>query len=291
MTARRSLSPLFTWRSAICDSDLSPTQRHVALTLSLHMNERGGSCFPTHDQLKDETGLGRSTVITALKALEDAGWLNRQPGGGRRKGGNGQATEYAATVPLLDGSETVQETDKNRPAAGNNRPAAGHQDDMQGEEQGRNPLADAEASADTPPPIVKIDGRNLPLDALADACGIDPGSPRFIQVPVALNGRTHKTTGELLTPGITHLFWKEASRWANEHGEVERLLSLHGEPEQYAQALARGITRKAEVYRAKLNGATMSPSSLRDWWLDLERQPTGARQGGLTPDEIERFTG
>lgn len=52
--------------------------------------------------------------------------MNRRPGGGRRRGGNGQATEYTATVPLLDGIE-----DTNRPPTGQNRPAAGHQDDIQ----------------------------------------------------------------------------------------------------------------------------------------------------------------
>lgn len=139
MSEPRRLSPLFTWRSAIVESTLTSTQRHVALTLSLHMNERGGSCFPTHEQLQEETGLGRSTVIAALKALEEAGWLIRRPGGGRRRGGNGQATEYSATVPLLDGSETV-----NRPPGGQNRPAAGHQDDIQD-------ATDQEQSPPSPP--------------------------------------------------------------------------------------------------------------------------------------------
>jgi len=38
-------SPLFTWRSAIAESHLPPTTKLVAVMLSLHMNERGGSCF------------------------------------------------------------------------------------------------------------------------------------------------------------------------------------------------------------------------------------------------------
>ena len=44
--ARSSLSPLFTWRSALADSDLEPPTRHVGLAISLYMNERGGSAFP-----------------------------------------------------------------------------------------------------------------------------------------------------------------------------------------------------------------------------------------------------
>lgn len=69
------LSALFTWRSAICDSELPSTSRHVALTLSLHMSERGDSCFPSVRRLADETGLSRRTVQRHLKELVEAGWL------------------------------------------------------------------------------------------------------------------------------------------------------------------------------------------------------------------------
>lgn len=69
------LSPLFTWRSTIVDSDMPATHRHVALTLSLHMNERGSSCFPSQTTLSRETGLSERTVRRALNGLEAAGFL------------------------------------------------------------------------------------------------------------------------------------------------------------------------------------------------------------------------
>jgi hypothetical protein len=68
------LRPLFTWRSAIVESDLPPTARHVALTLALHMNERGGSCFPSQATLASETGLHPRTVKRSLQAGWSAGW-------------------------------------------------------------------------------------------------------------------------------------------------------------------------------------------------------------------------
>lgn len=98
----RKLSPLFTWRSAIADSELKPTLRHVALTLSLHMNERGGSAFPSLDTIAAESGRHRSTVCRSLLELERLGWLARVPGGGRKL-----TTTYTATVP----AETVAERD------------------------------------------------------------------------------------------------------------------------------------------------------------------------------------
>lgn len=70
------LSPLFTWRGAIADSGLPATTRHVALTLSLHMNERGGSAFPSHATLARESGLSDRAVGEHLRKLRDEGWLS-----------------------------------------------------------------------------------------------------------------------------------------------------------------------------------------------------------------------
>lgn len=107
----RELSPLFTWRSAIVDSGLPPTSRHVALTLSLHMNERGGSCFPSLETLTEETGLSKASVVTHLKVLEDCGWLTKEKGGGRRKDGRGISSTYTATIPELSSTLTVTPVD------------------------------------------------------------------------------------------------------------------------------------------------------------------------------------
>jgi hypothetical protein len=71
------LAPLFTWRSAITESGLKPVTRHVALTLSLHMNERGGSCWPSLATLAAETGLAVKTVREHMAALARTGWLER----------------------------------------------------------------------------------------------------------------------------------------------------------------------------------------------------------------------
>lgn len=94
MTA--TLSPLFTWRSAIVESELSRHARHVALTLTLHMNERGASCFPTLDELQHETSKGRATIIEALRELEAGGWLFVER---KERPGRGHKNHYTATFP------------------------------------------------------------------------------------------------------------------------------------------------------------------------------------------------
>lgn len=89
------LSPLFTWRSAITDSDLSPDTRHVALTLSLHMNERGDSCFPSLETLRQETGRRKASVILGLRELEARGWLRvKRP----KVTGRGRPNHYTAII-------------------------------------------------------------------------------------------------------------------------------------------------------------------------------------------------
>jgi hypothetical protein len=80
MTA--SLSPIFTWRTAIAKSDLPPTVRHVALTLSLYMNERGGSAWPSIATLAEDSGLSTRTIMRGIRALERGRYLlcERRPG-------------------------------------------------------------------------------------------------------------------------------------------------------------------------------------------------------------------
>lgn len=96
---RAMLSPLFTWRGAIADSSLPPNARLVALTLSLHMNERGGSAYPSVARLVSETGLSRRAVQRALRVLEESGYLQLVAGvgGGRSTRGCGITRTYVAT--------------------------------------------------------------------------------------------------------------------------------------------------------------------------------------------------
>ena len=94
----RTLKPLFGWRSAITESGLPSSTRHVALALSLHMNERGGSAFPGAVTLAKETGLNVSTVRERLNDLVEYGYLTLVEQGGRR-GERRRANVYEASIP------------------------------------------------------------------------------------------------------------------------------------------------------------------------------------------------
>lgn len=73
--SEHQIGQLFTWRSAIIHSDLPATTRHVLITLSLHMNEAGASCFPSTALLARQTGLSERVVCLHLGNAKEAGWL------------------------------------------------------------------------------------------------------------------------------------------------------------------------------------------------------------------------
>jgi len=103
------LKPLFSWRGAIAsaESPLKPTTRLVLLTLSLHMNEKGGSAWPSLPRLAEETGLLEKTVREHLHLAVRAGWLTRE----NRPGRTAVFTATLPPVPLpFDGRGKPAET-------------------------------------------------------------------------------------------------------------------------------------------------------------------------------------
>lgn len=107
---KRTIAPLFTWRSAISESCLKPVERHCLLALSLYMNERGGSAYPGSTRLAHDTGYHVVTVKKALQVATDAGWLHVVKKGGSPVGGLRKATEYVAHTPV-DITESDRESE------------------------------------------------------------------------------------------------------------------------------------------------------------------------------------
>lgn len=87
----------WTWRHAILRSGLPATTRHVLLTLSCFMNDVGGGCYPTQEQLAEATGLTDRAVRTHLEKAEELGWLGRTEHGFR--GQRWRNHEYFAKWP------------------------------------------------------------------------------------------------------------------------------------------------------------------------------------------------
>lgn len=66
----------FTYRDAIYASNLTSSQKLVALTISYHYNwKEGKPAFPSNKTLSKETSLSIATVVRAKKELVKLGWL------------------------------------------------------------------------------------------------------------------------------------------------------------------------------------------------------------------------
>ena len=85
------------WQRAIGDSDLPSTTKHVLQTISIHfMDENGGHCYPTVEQLMQKTSLSNRCVIDHLNLAVDKGWLKHTPYG---KGQAWRRWNYQAVFP------------------------------------------------------------------------------------------------------------------------------------------------------------------------------------------------
>lgn len=93
------LAPVITWRSALVDGVDCSTCKLVGLVLSLYMNERGGSAFPSVRTLAGDCSLSESTIREHLNGhLHSQGWLVLIKRGGL-KGDRRQANEWQASDP------------------------------------------------------------------------------------------------------------------------------------------------------------------------------------------------
>jgi DNA-binding transcriptional ArsR family regulator len=237
--------PLFTWRTCVASkhSGLEATTRHLALTISLHMNERGGSCFPSMDSMAEETGLHKATVIRHLRILEEAGWLSVKR---RNRPGRSDVNQYTALVPMAvaalvadEASERVAEDDpssgervaQDRGKGRTERPEFFSEGvSTLGAEQARTP-----EGASKPPALRKPRAPDPVWDAMVDACGLSGASP---------------------TPG-------ERGKW---NKAAKELRSAEATPDE--------IRRRAQTYRRRYPQTTLTPLALSNNWATLGVDPS-----------------
>lgn len=224
--------------------------------------------LPTVEAIADELGCAVSTCRTYVAELRAAGWVETVRASRRRP--SLWIIRDDPSAPKSGARNRAESAEKDAPSAPN---FGAHTSSLTDEANGETT---------SPPSLTLIEGRNLALDTLLEECGMDPKTPRMGQAVAALNG-----TARPRKPGIRDLFWEEACRYADEHGERDRLAEVTADPERFEQAVAEAIRRKAGRYRRALPGAILSPTALRDWWLDLERR--SVESAGATADEIRRF--
>lgn len=117
------------------------------------------------------------------------------------------------------------------------------------------------------PKVVRVNGRDLAFDALAEVTGTREKSPRLRQVAVALNAPGGKPED-----GIRAQFARDCppNEWED--------------PEQWERQLAIDIRARAILYRRVMPGAALTPLALAKWWTDLPGLGSGGDR--ISPEEM-----
>lgn len=113
--AQRREPTVVRWRKAVMgpDGPESPTTRLVLLALGSHMNEQGGSCFPSQELLAKETGLSERTVQVHLEFADLEGWIEIRKAQGYAQGW--RRNEYQATIPTFGDNRGAPRLEHPRP--------------------------------------------------------------------------------------------------------------------------------------------------------------------------------
>lgn len=239
--AEAKIAPLFTWRSAIAapDSGLKPTQRHVALTLALHMNERGGSAFPGAKRLADETGLAVGTVRRVLTELVAEGWLELRERGGRR-GESRRANVYVASIP----HPRLPVTDDDGSSSERGQAT---QDDPS-HTMTRNPVMHDPSSSDAPP-LTQDDPSTSWSTSWSTSSSADGASEGGLMAAISI-----ACGQDRVPPPGTRAFQQLEVATAD--------IAKHG-------AQPHEVPARAREYHRRFPDATMTPMALARYWPQL----------------------
>jgi hypothetical protein len=241
----------------------SGTRKAVLLALANHTSQHTGQCNPSIALIAEETEFSYRTVERALSDLCDLGFLERTRH--RRMDGSLGVYEYtfpdtASPQPAAVAARATCQSGRAEPGTTKPEPMATTTDVV---------VAPGRA-ASVAPALVKIEGRNLPLDAICEVTGIQYGSPRLGGAVAALNGTHNK-------PGIRQLAWEEIIG----AGLPVRFAA----PEHLETAICDLIRERAAQYERRFSDdVELTPTALLKWWVDL---PHMARRGD--PDTLDTY--
>jgi hypothetical protein len=127
-----------------------------------------------------------------------------------------------------------------------------------------NAVALPQPDTTQPPKAVRVEGRNLPFDALALHGNADPRS------------RTGEITAALKK--IRGYVWSELTVEAR-----QAVATSSDGAATFERIVAAEVADKAHTYRATMGGAWLTPTALAKWWFDMGKQG----RTGLSDEALE----
>jgi hypothetical protein len=142
------------------DGTVRSSTKLVLILLVNHRNNKTGQCNPSVQRLMDQTGYSKRTILFELQALKELGILEWQHGWGNAHAK--QSNRY--TVNLKEIQRRHEESAVDESAVGEDESAVGAMKvhSTTDESAARAPLTSKE------PPILNIQGLNLPMPMLLD---------------------------------------------------------------------------------------------------------------------------
>lgn len=251
MTESRSWS----WRHAILKSGLPATTRHVLLTISCFMNDVGGGCYPTQEQLAEASGLSDRAVRAHIETAVAAGWLRRKEHG--FKGQKWRNHEYEAAWPDIP-DDDAPEPDVVEGAERGSGPSQGevaerHSPPLgQGAERGSGKVRN---DVPTTSPYTTPEGRkDTPSGALARRGGKDFSEGGAAEAPDAEVYRFAKTFLGKNAGGLVTKLKRQHGGDLRAVMDTLKLAAGKAEPREWIGAVLRGDRdaewerREAEIY-------------------------------------------
>lgn len=276
------------------------SRRLVMLTLADEAHDDGVT-WVSQERIADKTNLAVATARDAIRALEQTGIVETRKAQKKRKRFNVYRLTFPALeevdyerlpfvldTPFTTTTEYARSSNDDHGIIGSTTTGSSAptraRDPLGPVTRTRNELATLVPAVPAEPPKVKLTASrvNRPLDALMNECGVDPGNRQRVKwATAALYGDEH-------TQGIVHLYWLEVTRWLTDPDHPTRieLVVEATDRERYTVALTKAIRNKADLYRREMDGARLTPTALRAWWLDIEK----GNERTLTDEQLSRMT-
>lgn len=225
----------------------SATRKAVLLALANRANHDTGRCDPSVERICEETELAERSVRQALADLADTGLIQRE----RKRRADGSLGTYRYSFPLADPAPPAA-ADAGRPAAAD---AAQNQEVPNRVEELAIARSSREVTKYDPQKGTKIEGRNLPFDALCQATGAS-ATHDAKQVATALKAIRGRAFGGA---------------------------AIESDPATVEAALASAIHDHAAAYRERWPDIELTPTALAKHWDRVTQPRTNGHANGHPP--------
>ncbi len=147
---------------------IRPNALSVLLAIAIHLNQKSGRCFPSHERIMQLTGMGKNAVYDALAVLKESGLLVSEQAINSKNKKFGRRTFRLTTKFIkifVDASDMEPLPESREPES--REPESRETYQLNEVEQINNfeQINEGEGNATLSPPFRKVDEIDIPLEA------------------------------------------------------------------------------------------------------------------------------